>query len=96
MNRLVLRSSVGAIVAAGALMAVGDARAAADDPARCNKPGVNHTACMHEVAAANAAKRNGTLTSPGGYEQNALRRCERVPPDARADCEKRVRDNWHG
>jgi hypothetical protein len=33
----------------------------------------------------------GRLNSPGGYEQDALARCQRQPAGARAACEKRVR-----
>jgi hypothetical protein len=51
--------------------------------------------CLREASAARAEARRGSLgNSPGDpirYLENALRRCEPLPPDERADCEYRVR-----
>ncbi|RPH65921.1 MAG: hypothetical protein EHM83_05205 [Burkholderiales bacterium] len=51
--------------------------------------------CLREAAAARAEDRRGRLTDrpddPIRYLENALRRCEPLPPDERADCEYRVR-----
>ncbi|MCD6732041.1 MAG: hypothetical protein LT103_00370 [Burkholderiaceae bacterium] len=51
--------------------------------------------CLREAAAARAEARGGRLGSgpddPIRYLENALRRCEPLPPDERADCEYRVR-----
>ncbi|MGJ7507872.1 hypothetical protein [Variovorax sp. GT1P44] len=71
---------------------VGAANAwSADDAASCNDPRVDRAACMREAGAARQAKQQGNLTSTGGYEENALARCQRQPADARAACEERVR-----
>ena len=51
--------------------------------------------CLREAAAARAEARRGMLTDrpddPIRYLENALKRCEPLPPDERADCEYRVR-----
>lgn len=51
--------------------------------------------CLREAAAARAEARRGQLGTDAGdpirYLENALRRCEPLPPDQRADCEYRVR-----
>lgn len=51
--------------------------------------------CLREAAAARADARRGRLVTgpddPIRYLENALRRCEPLPPDQRADCEYRVR-----
>ncbi len=51
--------------------------------------------CLREAAAARAEARRGRLGTgpddPIRYLENALRRCEPLPPDERADCEYRVR-----
>lgn len=50
--------------------------------------------CLREAAAARAEARRGRLESgpddPIRYLENALRRCEPLPPDERADCQYRV------
>lgn len=57
----------------------------------CEDPRVDRTACYREAAAAQEAKRQGRLNSPGGYDENALRRCQHHPAGhARTACEKRV------
>ena len=83
------RLSFNAMLAAGAVM--GRPAWAADDAAACDDPRVDRAACMREAAAAKQAKQQGNLNSTGGYEENALARCQRQPADARAACEKRVR-----
>ena len=51
--------------------------------------------CLREAAAARAEARRGRLGTgpddPIRYLGNALRRCEPLPPEERADCEYRVR-----
>lgn len=84
-----LRSTTSALLAAGALIGAGTALAQSNAP-NCDDPRVDRTACYREAAAAQEAKRQGQLKSPGGYEQNALARCQRQPESARAACEKRV------
>lgn len=57
----------------------------------CEDPRIDRTACYREAAAAQEAKRQGLLNSPGGYDENALKRCQRQPAgNARTACEKRV------
>ncbi len=86
----ILRSTLSALLAGGAMMGAATASAQAGAP-NCEDPRVDRTACYREAAAAQEAKRQGRLNSPGGYEQNALARCQRQPASARAACEKRVR-----
>jgi hypothetical protein len=91
---LTLRSTLGALLASGALMAAMTPPAAAQQPATvtCEDPRVDRTACYREAAAAQEAKRQGTLNSPGGYEQNAMKRCQRQPEgSAREACMHRVK-----
>lgn len=58
---------------------------------KCSDPRVDRTACLREAAAAQDAKQRGTLNSPGGYDENALKRCNRQPEGAARDaCVKRV------
>lgn len=78
----------GALAAGSALAQQPDSTAATT---KCNDPRVDRASCFREAAAAQEAKRQGTLNSPGGYEQNALKRCRRQPESARAACEQRVR-----
>lgn len=57
----------------------------------CDDPRINTAACQRERAAAQQAKEQGKLTSQGGYDENALKRCQRQPAGAaREACEKRV------
>lgn len=83
-----------AVLALGAWACAGSALAAQPDTTaattKCNDPRVDRTACFREAAAAQEAQRQGTLTSTGGYDQNALKRCQRQPESARAACEQRV------
>lgn len=82
--------AVSAWACASAALAAQPDPAAANATAKCNDPRVDRTACFREAAAAQEAQRRGTLTSTGGYDQNALRRCQRQPESARAACEQRV------
>ncbi|WP_143044824.1 hypothetical protein [Variovorax sp. YR216] len=78
-----------ALVAGGAVMVAASAFAQAT--VTCEDPRVDRTACYREAAAAQEAKRQGRLNSPGGYDENALRRCQHQPAGhARTACEKRV------
>jgi hypothetical protein len=47
--------------------------------------------CLREAGAAQQAARHGDLSNGSDYERNALQRCQRLPPDDREDCERRVR-----
>ncbi|MEJ8815177.1 hypothetical protein WKW77_29190 [Variovorax ureilyticus] len=78
-----------ALIAGGAVMVAASAFAQAT--VTCEDPRVDRTACYREAAAAQEAKRQGRLNSPGGYDENALKRCQRQPAGhARTACEKRV------
>lgn len=64
---------------------------------RCERiePAADRATCLREAAAARAEARHGRLANgahdPIRYLENALRRCEPLPPEDRADCEYRVR-----
>lgn len=46
--------------------------------------------CLREAAAARGEARRGNLTDSTSYEENALARCNTLPPSDRQDCAKRV------
>lgn len=76
------------LVAGGAVMISTSAFAQAGN---CDDPRIDTAACKREAAAAAQAKRQGQLNSPGGYDENALKRCQRQPAGAARDaCVKRV------
>lgn len=83
------QSALSAVLAAGALLGSPATQAQGSAP-NCEDPRVDRTACYREAAAAQEAERQGRLNSPGGYDQNALARCQRQPESARTACEKRV------
>lgn len=85
------RFSLNAMLVIGAVVGSANVWAADDAAAACSDPRVDRAACMREAGAAKQAKQQGNLTSTGGYEENALARCQRQPADARAACEERVR-----
>lgn len=64
---------------------------------RCERiePAADRASCLREAAAARAEARRGRLANgaddPIRLLENALQRCEPLPPDDRADCEYRVR-----
>jgi len=87
--KTILHIASRALVAGGTAMLAASAFAQAT--VTCEDPRVDRTACYREAAAAQEAKRQGRLNSPGGYEENALKRCQSHPPGkARTACEKRV------
>lgn len=52
----------------------------------------NRETCLREAAAARDAARRGQLAdAPNNYEQNALARCEALPPKERDLCRRRTR-----
>lgn len=67
------------------------------DRERCERieSAADRATCLREAAAARAEARRGRLANgaddPIRYLENALRRCEPLPPEDRADCEYRVR-----
>ena len=68
-----------------------------NERARCERTesAADRATCLREAAAARAEARRGRLANgaddPIRYLENALRRCEPLPPEDRADCEYRVR-----
>lgn len=72
-----------------------DAAIAEQERARCldGRSGQARDACLREVEAARQERRRGTLAegAAGGYTENAMRRCETLPPPDQADCRSRVR-----
>ena len=58
----------------------------------CDGVQQDRAACLREAGAAQQeARRDGLTSAPGGYDQNALARCQLQPPADRADCEARIR-----
>lgn len=52
----------------------------------------DRTTCLREAGAASQEAKRGRLADKdASYQQNALKRCESVPPADRQACEKRVR-----
>jgi len=56
--------------------------------ARCKAgtSGQDQATCMREAGAARQQALQGGLTSVGGYDQNALARCQRLPANMRQNC----------
>ncbi len=46
--------------------------------------------CLREAAAARGEAKRGHLTDSTSYDENALARCNALPPSDRQDCAKRV------
>jgi hypothetical protein len=46
--------------------------------------------CLREAAAARGEAKRGHLTDSQSYDENALGRCNSLPPSDRQDCAKRV------
>jgi hypothetical protein len=46
--------------------------------------------CLREAAAARGEAKRGHLTESSSYDENALARCNALPPSDRQDCAKRV------
>lgn len=47
--------------------------------------------CLREAGAAQQEAKRGKLDNGGDYTANALQRCQPLPPNDRAECERRVR-----
>ena len=91
---LVLGASFGAASAANAGSDV-NARYQAERAA-CNNGQSNQdrATCLKEAGAAQAESRRGHLTddqgAQGTYKQNAMIRCNALPPDERDACQRRI------
>jgi hypothetical protein len=55
------------------------------------KTAEDQATCLREAGAARQSARRGDLSNGSDYERNALMRCQPLPPDDKADCERRVR-----
>lgn len=51
----------------------------------------DQSTCLREAGAARQAAQKGDLSNGSDYQRNTLQRCQPLPPDDRADCERRVR-----
>lgn len=86
-------------ICASVIAADGDAREAIEaryqrERAACDSapPSRDRAACLRDAAAARDEARRGLLNeAPGSYEQNALARCEALPPEERDNCRRRAR-----
>jgi hypothetical protein len=45
--------------------------------------------CLREAGAAKQESQRGNLRDTGDYSGNASKRCDTLPPDQKADCERR-------
>lgn len=55
------------------------------------KTAEDQTTCLREAGAARQAAQRGDLRNGADYQRNALQRCQPLPPEDKADCERRVR-----
>lgn len=90
--------AAGAMLVAGIATAAGGNLAEAQarykqDRAACNsgQSYQDRATCLREAGAAlQAAKRGGLADDQNSYEQNLLRRCDRLPEGDREDCVRRM------
>jgi len=92
-----------ALVAGGLLLAAGGNAFAADDGRQggsstiaqerqnCmdGKTNQDRATCLKEAGAAKQESQRGNLRDSGDYSGNASKRCDTLPPDQKADCERR-------
>lgn len=92
-----------ALVASGLLLAAGgNAYAAqgdrqggsstiAQERQNCmdGKTNQDRATCLKEAGAARQESQRGNLRDSGDYSGNASKRCDTLPPDQKADCERR-------
>jgi hypothetical protein len=90
-------------VAGGILLAAGNAMAAdgdrqggasstiAQERQNCmdGKTNQDRATCLREAGAAKQESQRGNLRDTGDYGSNASKRCDTLPPDQKADCERR-------
>jgi len=93
-----------ALAAAGLVLATGAALAAegnrqavagstiAQERQNCMDGNTNQDrdACLREAGAAKQESQQGKLRDSGDYRSNASKRCETLPADQKADCERRA------
>jgi hypothetical protein len=92
-----------ALAAGGLLLAAGTAMAAdgvrqggtsstiAQERQNCmdGKTNQDRATCLREAGAAKQEAGRGNLRDTGDYSKNASKRCDTLPPDQKADCERR-------
>ena len=88
----------GMLLAVGGAMAADSARPAAaggtiaQERQNCldGKTNQDQATCLREAGAARQESQRGNLRDTGDYRSNASKRCETLPPDQKADCERRA------
>jgi len=91
-----------ALFAGGLLLAAGGNAVAADvdrqggstiaqERQNCmdGKTNQDRATCLKEAGAAKQESQRGNLRDSGDYSGNASKRCDTLPPDQKADCERR-------
>lgn len=92
-----------ALVASGLLLAAGGNAYAAEgdrqggsstiaqERQNCmdGKTNQDRATCLKEAGAARQESQRGNLRDSGDYSGNASKRCDTLPPDQKADCERR-------
>lgn len=53
------------------------------------KTNQDRATCLREAGAAKQESQRGNLRDTGDYGSNASKRCDTLPPDQKADCERR-------
>ena len=97
-----VRSIAALVLAAGSFLSAapaafaqpaGSAARMQSEKAVCDGVQQDRAACLREAGAARQEGARGGLTgaSPGGYDANAMARCESQPAADRADCEARIK-----
>lgn len=94
--RMVLAAGGLLLATGGAMAADGDRRgsnsgAIAQERQNCmdGKTNQDRATCLREAGAAKQESQRGNLRDTGDYSSNASKRCETLPADQKADCERR-------
>ena len=90
--------SGGILIAAGSAMAAdgdrqsGTGSAIAQERQNCvdGKTNQDRATCLREAGAARQESQRGNLRDSGDYSSNASKRCDTLPPEQKADCERRT------
>lgn len=97
--RTLICSAFGALMLSSTVMAASAADSTSieaqykRDVANCNSGKTNQAkqVCLQEAGAARVeARRNNLTSSSGGYQQNAMQRCQRLPASDKAACEAQM------
>jgi hypothetical protein len=90
-------AAAGLVLATGAALAAegnrqaGDGSTIAQERQNCmnGNTSQDRDTCLREAGAAKQESRQGKLGDSGDYRSNASKRCETLPADQKADCERR-------